>query len=171
MLKWKLLAWILMTVLLTGNAFAKRSEFDGKVVGILDGDTVDILDSTKTVHRIRLADIDAPEKSQPYGKAAKQYLSELVFGKTVTVTIIGDGGWNRELGRVVINGVHVNQHLIESGNAWVYRKYSNDAALIQLEDKAKNNRSGLWRLPEKDQIPPWEWRHRKKNNQYENILD
>jgi endonuclease YncB( thermonuclease family) len=59
----------------------------GKVVGVSDGDTITILDSGNRQHKIRLEGIDAPESNQGYGSRAKQCLSDLVFGKTVTVTI------------------------------------------------------------------------------------
>jgi endonuclease YncB( thermonuclease family) len=57
------------------------------VVGVSDGDTITILDSGNRQHKIRLEGIDAPESNQGYGSRAKQCLSDLVFGKTVTVTI------------------------------------------------------------------------------------
>lgn len=46
----------------------------GKVVGIADGDTLTVLDGSKTQHKIRLTGIDCPETSQAYGKKAKQAL-------------------------------------------------------------------------------------------------
>jgi endonuclease YncB( thermonuclease family) len=49
----------------------------GKVVKITDGDTVHVLDSSKTTHKIRLAGIDAPEKKQDFGTKSKQYLGSL----------------------------------------------------------------------------------------------
>lgn len=58
---------------------------NGKVIGIVDGDTVDVLDASKVTHRIRLAGIDAPEKSQAFGSRSTKHLSNLIFGKTVSV--------------------------------------------------------------------------------------
>ena len=60
------------------------NKFTCKVVGVLDGDTIDCYGSGKKV-RVRLAEIDAPEKTQAYGQKAKQLLSSLAYGKTVTV--------------------------------------------------------------------------------------
>jgi endonuclease YncB( thermonuclease family) len=58
------------------------------VVGVSDGDTITVLDDTKTQHKIRFAGIDAPEKGQPYGEQSKQSLSALVFQKpTSSLTI------------------------------------------------------------------------------------
>ncbi len=41
---------------------------EGKVVRVVDGDTLVVLDSGNTQHRVRLAGIDTPERGQPYGK-------------------------------------------------------------------------------------------------------
>lgn len=47
--------YLLCFLLLTPHAYA----LEGKVVGVTDGDTLAILDVTKSQHRIRLAEIDA----------------------------------------------------------------------------------------------------------------
>lgn len=58
---------------------------DGKVVGVTDGDTIKILTPERHQVKVRLYGIDAPEKKQPYGTAAKRYLSDLIAGKTVQI--------------------------------------------------------------------------------------
>jgi len=55
------------------------------VVGVIDGDTVDILDDSRTKGRVRLAGIDAPERKQPFGSASRQRLADGIFQQTVTV--------------------------------------------------------------------------------------
>jgi hypothetical protein len=56
---------------------------EGRVVGVSDGDTITVLDSAKTHHKIRFAGIDAPENGQAFGERSKQSLSTLVFQKRV----------------------------------------------------------------------------------------
>ncbi|GLW61708.1 hypothetical protein Hthe01_20570 [Hydrogenophilus thermoluteolus] len=53
-----------------------------RISGVSDGDTLTCLAEKRQI-RVRLAQIDAPEKRQPFGEKAKQALSNLVFGKTV----------------------------------------------------------------------------------------
>ncbi|MDB4521966.1 thermonuclease family protein [Gammaproteobacteria bacterium] len=58
----------------------------GKVVAIADGDTLTLL-VDHTQHKIRLAEIDTPERKQAWYQKAKDALSELVFSKEVSVTV------------------------------------------------------------------------------------
>jgi hypothetical protein len=81
------IAATLLAALLCLSAAAQHPQqaITGKVVGVSDGDTITVLDANKRQHKIRLDGIDAPESSQNFGARAKQSLSDLVFGKTVTV--------------------------------------------------------------------------------------
>jgi micrococcal nuclease len=60
------------------------SNYTGKVVGVIDGDTLEVLHNQHP-ERIRLSGIDCPEKGQAYGSHAKHAASDLAFGKEVTV--------------------------------------------------------------------------------------
>jgi endonuclease YncB( thermonuclease family) len=66
---------------LLGPAAGLADTFAGQIVGVTDGDTLTLLDDSKVRHHIRIAGIDAPESKQAYGKAAKQHLAELAFGR------------------------------------------------------------------------------------------
>lgn len=58
----------------------------GRVVGAHDGDTITVLDASKTQHKIRrLVGIDAPELRQAFGSRSRQNLSGIVFGKKVAI--------------------------------------------------------------------------------------
>ena len=158
----KLLFLILLyLVLLPFSATAQ--EYIGRVVGVSDGDTITILDDRKQQIKVRLAEIDTPESAQPYEARAKQELSGLVFGKTVIVKVQDTDRYGRKVGRVYKDDVDViNAEMIRRGAAWVYRKYARDQNLYNLEKQARQNKKGLWGLPEAERIPPWEWRHVRK---------
>jgi endonuclease YncB( thermonuclease family) len=137
----------------------------GKVVGVSDGDTITVLDAAKQQHKIRLEGIDAPESNQDYGSRAKQSLSDLVFGKVVTVTISKKDKYGRTLGRVTLDGKDIGQEQIKRGMAWFYRAYQaelpeNIAAMYELgEVRAKAEKRGLW--ADASPIPPWDFRRGK----------
>lgn len=136
----------------------------GRVVGVTDGDTITVLVDQQQV-RVRLTEIDTPEKAQPWGTRANQALSEKVFGKTVEVRSEGTDRYGRTLGRVYVDGRDVNREMVREGNAWVYRQYMKDESLLTDEEYARVNGLGLWSLPEAQQVPPWEWRHGGKTAQ------
>lgn len=136
--------------------------FTGKVVSVLDGDTIDVLHNGQA-ERIPLNGIDCPEKKQPFGQRAKQFTSALVFGKEVTVRPKTMDRHKRTVGDVLLfDGTNVNQELVKAGLAWWYRKYSDDETLRALEQEAQQAKRGLWR--DTQPLAPWEFRHPAKKN-------
>ena len=123
-------------------------------------DTIEVLHNTHP-ERVRLSDIDCPEKGQAYGNNAKHAASQLVFGRDVILQTHGQDKYNRTLADVFLrNGTHVNHTLVKDGWCWWYRKYApGDTALEGLENEAREARKGLWADPQP--VPPWEWRKRK----------
>lgn len=140
-------------------SFPAQADFTGNVVGVADGDTITVLDTDKVQHKVRLAEIDAPEKAQAFGNRSKQALSALVYGKAVLVVEQGQDRYKRTIGRVYQGDVDVSAEQVKQGMAWVYRKYSKDVSLLPLEDEAKAAKRGLW--ADAKPVPPWEWRHSK----------
>jgi endonuclease YncB( thermonuclease family) len=132
----------------------------GRVVGVVDGDTLDILTTDKQNLRIRLWGIDAPEKSQPFGQASKHQLSRLAYNCTATVEVMDTDRYGRHVGLVHACGSDLNEAMIRTGHAWVYRKYvepSHASRWLEMEKHAKDARKGLWGSSEPP-IAPWSWR-------------
>ena len=157
---------LLVLALFLAFAHAASAEtITGLVVGIADGDTITVLDRTKTRHKVRLAGIDAPEKSQPFGQAAKKHLSDLVFNKDVVLECGKTDKYRREICVVMIDGQDANLAMLANGLAWWYRKYQKEQTSQQRADYeaaetiAKAGKVGLWR--DAEPTPPWDWRHRK----------
>jgi endonuclease YncB( thermonuclease family) len=137
---------------------AAADQIFGKVIGIADGDTITILTDSHKQIRVRLAEIDAPEKSQPWGQNAKQALSGLIFGRTVKLDTRGTDQYGRMLARIYSGSQYINAEMVRRGDAWAYQEYLTDYSLVTLENQARRQRTGLWSLPTKDVVPPWQWR-------------
>lgn len=129
------------------------------VVGVADGDTLTVLDGQQQI-KVRMAEIDAPEKKQPFGARSKQSLSDMCFGKQAEIRAQARDRYGRTVARVTCAGVDANAEQVRRGLAWVYRQYARDKALYVLEDEARADRRGLW--ADSDPTPPWEWRRLKK---------
>jgi endonuclease YncB( thermonuclease family) len=134
---------------------AARADFSGQVVGVLDGDTIDVL-VNQTPVRVRLAEIDAPEKKQPFGTRSRQALSEYVFRQVVTIRENGKDRYGRTIGTVLVDGRSVNRAMVGAGMAWAYRAYLVDRSLLDVEADARHSKRGLW--ADGSPVAPWEWR-------------
>jgi endonuclease YncB( thermonuclease family) len=155
---------LLAVVLLLASLAAHAETIQGRVVGVHDGDTITVLDGTKTQHKIRLAGIDAPESKQAFGQASKKHLSDLVFGKDVTLECGKTDKYRREVCVAMLDGHDANLAQVKAGMAWWYWKYNKEQTPRQraeyeaAEVTARAGKVGLWR--DADAVPPWEWRHR-----------
>lgn len=131
-----------------------------RVVGVHDGDTLTCLDENNQQQKVRLAEIDAPELGQDFGKVSREALASMVFGKTVEVVDDGKDRYGRWIGRVLVNGTDVNREMVATGNAWHYAAYSKDKSLAQLQADARGKQIGLWAQP--NPIAPWQFRANEK---------
>lgn len=138
----------------------------GRVVGVSDGDTITVLDSSNTQYKVRLSGIDAPEKKQPFGNVSKKSLSDLAFNGQANVYWHKKDRYQRLIGKVYVSGIDVNLEQIKRGMAWYYVKYKKelsdqDQYLFEIsESYARDNYIGLW--SDSNPIPPWEFRSKKK---------
>ncbi|QXP92206.1 thermonuclease family protein [Methylococcus capsulatus] len=153
---------VLSLVLLLHGGPVIAETLEGRVVGVHDGDTITVLDVSKKQHKIRFAQIDAPESRQDFGQASKQSLSDLVFGKQVTVEVETTDKYGRTVGKVLVGGTDANLEQVRRGMAWVYRQYAHDPDYFAAEESARNAKTGLWSRP--DAVPPWEFRHGAKGS-------
>lgn len=133
--------------------------FEGKVVSVQDGDTLEVLRHGRAV-RVRLHGVDCPEKRQAFGAAAKNRTSELAFGQTVRVFPRDQDRYGRLVAEILLpDGRSLNQELVKAGLAWWYKRYApDDMALADLEHKAKAVRLGLW--GELEPLAPWSFRRK-----------
>lgn len=141
---------------IAGGAEARNSSHSYRVVGIADGDTLTALSLDRRQLRCRLYGIDAPEKRQAFGQASKLSLSQLSFGRTAQIQVMGRDRYGRAICRVDVGGVDVNREQIARGMAWMYRQYADDLEYSHAETVARSRRLGIWR--EASPVPPWDFR-------------
>lgn len=137
----------------------KLKHLKGKIIRILDGDTVEMLYGELPI-KLRLEHIDAPEKrgKQPFGNKAKIAISDLCFGQMVNVISDGKFDRNGRLIGVILNkdSLNVNKEMVRLGMAWHFKKYSHDMSYDLLEREARAAKVGLWSDP--NPIAPWDYR-------------
>jgi endonuclease YncB( thermonuclease family) len=145
---------------LSATAWAAPA-WQARIVDVADGDTL----TAEPVNggdrvKIRLYGIDAPERKQPYGERARDYVVKAALYKQATIQPQAQGRdrYGRVVGTVILDGANALQEgLLASGLAWVYRQYCKDCrAWEAIQSKAKASRTGLW--ADRNAIPPWEWR-------------
>ncbi len=155
--------FVMLFALLSVSVVAVAETILGRVVGVTDGDTLTVLDAGSQQHKIRLAGIDAPEKSQPFGSSSKQNLSDLAYGKSIAVEWSKQDRYGRTVGKVLVSGQDVNLMQVRAGMAWWYRDYAKEQSLAdrrlyeQAEQQARAQHVGLWR--DAKPLPPWDFRH------------
>ena len=126
-----------------------------KIKRVVDGDTVHVFYQDE-VYKIRLTEIDAPERDQPYGSNSTEYLKSLLKEGMVDVDISGTDRYGRKLGRLYWRGIDINRELVSAGYAWVYDQYVTDNSFYENQSKARNSKKGLWE--DQNPLEPWNWR-------------
>ena len=146
-------------ILALALSFPAWADFTGRVVAVADGDTITVLREREQV-KVRLTEIDAPEKAQAFGNRSKQSLADLCFNKTARLDDKGKDRYGRTLARVYCDGADANAEQVRRGMAWVYDRYVTDRGLYSIQDEARAAKRGLW--ADNSPVPPWEWRRKKR---------
>lgn len=132
-------------------------KFQVRVVKISDGDTFVGLNRDNLQIKFRIWGIDAPEKKQAFGTKSKEYLSSLIFGKTITVDVQKQDGWGRYVAYVYTpENKDVSLEMLKAGMAWHFVKYDQSPEYGAAEAESRNKKAGLWSDPHR--IAPWEFR-------------
>jgi len=131
------------------------------VVGITDGDTLTTRCDTSIgveTMKVRLAEVDAPEKAQPFGNRSKEHLARVCFNRVAEVRPQATDRYGRIVAQVTCEGANANREQVHAGMAWVFDRYVTDRGLYDVQDEARAARRGLWA----DSLPvaPWLWRRR-----------
>lgn len=130
---------------------SKREE--GLVIGIIDGDTIDVAIGNQT-YRVRYIGIDTPEKDDAYFWQAAGENQNLVYGKQITLIkdVSETDKYDRLLRYIFVGDTFVNYELIRKGFA-LASTYPPDVACAsyfsQAQNQAQSEQVGLW-IP----VPP-----------------
>lgn len=135
---------------------AYAEEFNATVIYVMDGDTVLLLHNGKKI-KARLANIDAPESSQVYGKESRQALIDRVLKQQVYVSSQAVDVYGRIIAELSVDGKSVNEDQLEKGMAWEYSHYHANKHYVELERQARQSRLGLWGTVDQA-IAPEQWR-------------
>jgi endonuclease YncB( thermonuclease family) len=175
-LRSQVLAFVLLSGSLAGLAggACRAADPDGgfeeaRVVAIHDGDTLSVRTGGETF-RVRLAQIDAPERGQPWGRRAREALARLAAGRSARLVVVDRDDYGRSVADLYVGEDFVNEALVRSGDAWAYPRYLRSPRILEAEDEARRAGRGLWRLPSGEREPPWEWR-RAQRRERENRRD
>ncbi|HKE45805.1 MAG TPA: thermonuclease family protein [Steroidobacteraceae bacterium] len=149
---------ILASCLLAGPAAAE--EITGSVTRVFDGDSFIMTRTEGGKVEIRLAGIDAPEKNQPYADNARAALRGLVLDQKLRLEVLDVDRYGRKVAHAfrTSDRLDINAELVRRGHVWVYRRHAYDESLYDLERAAREQKLGLWALPEAEREPPWRWR-------------
>lgn len=132
----------------------------GKVIGIKDGDTVEVIDKLNKTTILRLAEVDCPEKKQPFGTIAKQFTSDAIYLKTIKYIVTDKDRYGRSVAKIFYHNKYLSAEIIKNGMGWHYKKYSTSQELALFEKQARSRKIGLWMDP--NPVYPSEWRKSKK---------
>lgn len=161
--------YVLLLILIVARAWQydrqevpETSTFNGenyRLERVHDGDTVTLRNWEGQLVKIRFYGLDSPELNQPGGPEAKKFLSRLLLGQNISLTILGYDQYDRFLGRLFVGKQAVDEIMIAQGQAWVYPNYCRQEfcdSLRKMEQKARRQKLGLWSNPQP--IKPWQWR-------------
>lgn len=141
---------------------AQAQSTPAKVVGVTDGDTLTVMTQGKKLIKVRLAGIDAPEKHQPFGKAAKAALTDLAAGHQVEMHGAKRDGDGYMVAKILYDGLDVSLELVRMGLAWwsptraADQSAADREAYAAAEESAREANRRIW--SDYAAKAPWEWR-------------
>jgi len=142
------------------SAAEVRADEHCLIISVHDGDTLTAQCPSGKL-KVRLVEIDAPERTQPYSRLSTNALKQLCLDKSATLRETRLDKYGRTLARVTCGQSDANAEQVRRGYAWAYDKYLTDPSIKRLEQGAQAAKRGLWRGA--DPVAPWIFRRSQKN--------
>lgn len=151
---------MLMIFSLIGVSGIRANGLQGRVVTVIDGNTLEVETATEGIMKVMLFGIDCPELTQGYGEKAKAFTEKLMLNKEVTISIQGKDRWGNRLAvvRLVKGDKDPRVELLKEGLAWTAEK-NPDPDLDAHRLTAQNKGRGLWK--DENPTPPWTYRRQQ----------
>ena len=136
-------------------------------VKAFDGDSMLLRNSRGKTVQVRLVGIDAPEKTQAHGQAARERLESLLKAEQIEAKAVKRDGHGRWIAQLSVEGRDIGQTMIVEGHAWYFRRYRADLTVSarsryeEAEAVAREERRGLW-ASDDEPIPPWRYREKRR---------
>jgi endonuclease YncB( thermonuclease family) len=148
--RWRLMTLSLLCALAGTDLAAQRPQelinkrIIGKVVSVIDGDTVDLLVAPKRVLRVRLHGIDTPERGEPFSTQARNFTRVLMFSRDVEAVGKHVDAYGRLVARVNVDGKDASAAILAAGLGCTYHRYVSDPGLDMAQARARDSRVGFW---------------------------
>jgi micrococcal nuclease len=144
-------ALLLLVAALVTLCTKERGKLPGEsnqVVGVIDGDTIELGDGRK----VRLIGLNTPERGEPGYDSASILTDRLIGGRTVRLEYDRDrfDRYQRTLAYIWVDGRLINTEILKSGWGSCYffdgsMRHSREFLLAQRE--AMKAHRGLWKTP------------------------
>lgn len=136
----------------------RNDTYQGKVISVEDGNTIEVETKEEGVIKVMLSEADCPELTQEFGQEAKAFTEDLIYKKKVIVEMKGKDRWGNKLAVIKLkNGKILHEELIKNGLAWPAIKSASQ--LASLAEQAKSKKEGLW--SKEDPMEPWVYRRKQ----------
>ncbi len=136
-----------------------QDQFTGKVVEVIDGNTLLVIDNYQDTISVILKSIDCPELNQEMGGKAKAFTTEKCLGSDVVVELFGKDRFGNDIASITINKTDLSKSLLEAGLAWFYHRNKGDMTLVSIEKSSRAKRIGIWEG--EDPVEPWIFRRQQ----------
>lgn len=151
---------VLVTFVKDGDSFNYQDPVDPNVNLECRLDTVD---APETAKRDREGNVF--QEGQPYGEEAAAFLEELILNREVNILVTRTDHRGRNICQVEVEGVEVDQQLLENGLAYLYEHFVSPLnprmeRLQSAQERARERGVGIFSLPPEQQESPYDFRQR-----------